>query len=101
MFFLVLIDILIFHLDPSSLNTLICHSKFFIHALQRCLSDSSSVFMPLFAGLRQPICLQTIDGFAHILRVCTNAGEAQTTWLDSNVTGRISQDALEVPFESP
>ena len=24
---------------------------------QRCLNDPSSVFMPLFAGLRQPICL--------------------------------------------
>src|SRR6266567_8373307 len=35
-----------------------------------------------------------------MFRVSTKAGEAQTTWFDSNVTGRISQNALEVPFES-
>ena len=61
--FLVIIEHLFFHFALPSLHTLSC-LLVFAPALQQRLTDMSSVFVLLFARLRQPSCLLPIDGFA-------------------------------------
>ena len=46
------IELLFFHLDRLSLHTLSC-LWLFAHTLRQCLTDTSSVFVTLFVGLRQ------------------------------------------------